>query len=50
MLEVAIASFELALHPPKGDLEFEEKAATPKQDTPEETPPSENNNKEDTDA
>lgn len=26
MLEVAIASFELALHPPKGDLEFDEKA------------------------
>ena len=26
MLEVAIASFELALHPPKGDLEFNEKA------------------------
>ena len=24
MLEVAIASFELALHPPKGDLEFDE--------------------------
>ena len=23
MLEVAIASFELALHPPKGDLEFD---------------------------
>lgn len=30
MLEVAIASFELALHPPKGDLEFDEKAAQPK--------------------
>ena len=27
MLEVAIASFELALHPPKGDLEFETKKA-----------------------
>lgn len=26
MLEVAIASFELALHPPKGDLEFDTKA------------------------
>jgi uncharacterized protein YqhQ len=30
MLEVAIASFELALHPPKGDLEFDEKAVQPK--------------------
>ena len=30
MLEVAIASFELALHPPKGDLEFDEKAAAQK--------------------
>jgi uncharacterized protein YqhQ len=30
MLEVAIASFELALHPPKGDLEFDEKAAQQK--------------------
>jgi len=30
MLEVAIASFELALHPPKGDLEFE----PPKQEEP----------------
>jgi uncharacterized protein YqhQ len=27
MLEVAIESFELALHPPKGDIEFDEKAA-----------------------
>ncbi len=27
MLEVAIASFELALHPPKGDLEFDTDAA-----------------------
>lgn len=27
MLEVAIASFELALHPPKGDLEFDGNAA-----------------------
>ena len=30
MLEVAIASFELALHPPKGDLEFDEKATAAK--------------------
>ena len=30
MLEVAIASFELALHPPKGDLKFEEKTVEPK--------------------
>ncbi len=30
MLEVAIASFELALHPPKGDLEFDEKACAEK--------------------
>lgn len=30
MLEVAIASFELALHPPKGDLEFDEKAIAQK--------------------
>lgn len=30
MLEVAIASFELALHPPKGDLEFDEKASATK--------------------
>ncbi len=29
MLEVAIASFELALHPPKGDLEFDTKAEKP---------------------
>ena len=49
MLEVAIASFELALHPPKGDLEFDEKAAAQKQDEPEETLPSENK-KEETDA
>lgn len=34
MLEVAIASFELALHPPKGDLEFDEKAAQPKPEEP----------------
>jgi len=27
MLEVAIESFNLALHPPKGDMEFDEKAA-----------------------
>ena len=32
MLEVAIASFELALHPPKGDLEFDEKACAQKKD------------------
>ncbi len=31
MLEVAIASFELALHPPKGDLEFKDNA---KEQTP----------------
>ncbi|MBQ1632861.1 MAG: DUF1385 domain-containing protein [Clostridia bacterium] len=43
MLEVAIASFELALHPPKGDLEFDGKAASkspekaPEPDTKEET-------------
>ena len=34
MLEVAIASFELALHPPKGDLEFDEKATQPKPEEP----------------
>ena len=40
MLEVAIASFELALHPPKGDLEFDEKACAGKKDeTPKEEPP-----------
>ena len=49
LLEVAIASFELALHPPKGDLEFDEKAAAQKQDEQEETLPSENK-KEETDA
>ncbi len=32
MLEVAIASFELALHPPKGDIEFDEKAADAKEE------------------
>ena len=32
MLEVAIASFELALHPPKGDLEFDEKTSAQKKD------------------
>lgn len=43
MLEVAIASFELALHPPKGDLEFDGKATSkspekvPEPDTKEET-------------
>ncbi len=36
MLEVAIASFELALHPPKGDLEFDEKAAAELQEKAEE--------------
>ncbi len=36
MLEVAIASFELALHPPKGDLEFDEKAAAEPQEKAEE--------------
>ena len=35
MLEVAIASFELALHPPKGDLEFETKTDVPKPEEPE---------------
>ena len=34
MLEVAIASFELALHPPKGDLEFDEKTTQPKPEEP----------------
>ncbi len=41
MLEVAIASFELALHPPKGDLEFDTKANAPEPDRkiePEEIP------------
>ncbi|MBQ5992320.1 MAG: DUF1385 domain-containing protein [Clostridia bacterium] len=41
MLEVAIASFELALHPPKGDLEFDTKANAPELDRkiePEEIP------------
>ncbi|MBQ1821653.1 MAG: DUF1385 domain-containing protein [Clostridia bacterium] len=37
MLEVAIASFELALHPPKGDLEFDEKACAQKTDAVQET-------------
>ena len=36
ILEVAIASFELALHPPKGDLEFDEKAVAEPQEKAEE--------------
>ncbi len=36
MLEVAIASFELALHPPKGDLEFDTNAEQPEPAEPEE--------------
>ena len=39
MLEVAIASFELALHPPKGDLEFDETAAAAKAEKPTEANP-----------
>ena len=34
MLEVAIASFELALHPPKGDLVFDPKTAETKPEEP----------------
>jgi uncharacterized protein YqhQ len=37
MLEVAIASFELALHPPKGDLEFDPKTPLMTQNTNEQT-------------
>ena len=48
MLEVAIASFEIALHPPKGDLEFDEKTAAQKNETPEEKP--ESDAQEETDA
>lgn len=39
MLEVAIASFGLALHPPKGDLEFDEKAVQPKLEKPDDPEP-----------
>ena len=39
MLEVAIASFELALHPPKGDLEFDEKTVQPKPEKPDDPEP-----------
>ena len=37
MLEVAITSFELALHPPKGDIVFDEKAAEKPASNPEES-------------
>ena len=56
MLEVAIASFELALHPPKGDLEFDEKACAqkkneaPKAEEPSAPEQSVQNTKEETNA